>query len=334
MKKIVCMTLVCLMLFSNVCAMNINQAFNQIKKEYPKIVQRLNAGGATDADIINFLEDVSEYLKDKNVTITSENVDALALEAIQKAIYYKENLPVYEALTTEFAAEALYFVANKQLPPSLMPFYNASKKILLESPELWKNSGSNNTGKPSENKQEHTGKFSDLGNVVWAQEAINALVNEGIINGYEDGTFKPEKNITRAEFTKIIVSALGMESYGTMINFTDVNEGDWFYPYIAAAVEYEIVKGYDTGEFRPHDNITREDICVIVYRAMDLSESNIAYAPVINFTDKDDISPYAEVAIARMNEAGIVNGMGDGTFAPKANATRAQAAKIIYSAFR
>ena len=125
----------------------------------------------------------------------------------------------------------------------------------------------------------------------------------------------------------MITVAMSLKSSGSETPFSDVSADDWYAPYAAMAYKEGIVLGDSEGKFNPGDNITREDMVTILYRAMKVTEANMTP----NFNDADEISSYAKSAVAYFGSKGIVNGMGDGSFAPKAGATRAQAARILYN---
>ncbi len=175
--------------------------------------------------------------------------------------------------------------------------------------------------------------FNDLGDVAWAQEAIYALASKGIINGRDEYTFDPNANITRAEYCQILIGAIGKSSEYADSSFADVPTDAWFYHAVAVASQYGIVSGYGDGNFGPYDLITRQDMALMTLRAAQVMNKNLVAATESSFTDADQISDYAQEAVYTLANAGIINGMGDGTFAPIANATRAQAAVIIYSTF-
>ena len=179
---------------------------------------------------------------------------------------------------------------------------------------------------------ENSVRFNDLDNVEWAAEAINALADMNIISGKSDGIFAPEDNITRAEFSKIVVNAFGFADDNAATDaFSDVNENDWYYSSIAAAYNNGIINGYEDGTFGVNDNITRQDMAVIIYRAAE--KAGISFDKVneeVEFDDEDEISDYARDAVTTLQTAGIINGISDTEFAPSMNATRAQAAKMIY----
>ncbi len=184
------------------------------------------------------------------------------------------------------------------------------------------------TDKPTEQKS-----FTDMNQAAWAEQAVNALVGMGIISGYPDGTFQPNKNITRAEFAKIIVLASGQYDKDAKVNFTDVPENAWYYSYVASAYKLGFINGRSETIFDPNSNITRADLCTIVYRFVLSINSEIKPATTqVVFADDAAIPSYAKTAVYALNAAGVVGGMGDNKFAPLQDATRAQSAKIVHGA--
>ncbi|MDY6313673.1 MAG: S-layer homology domain-containing protein, partial [Clostridia bacterium] len=137
--------------------------------------------------------------------------------------------------------------------------------------------------------------------------------------------FDPDRNITRAEFAAIIARALKLSD--KKADYKDVND-EWFAPYVGACSEAGIISGYD-GMFRPNDNITRQEMAVIIVNAYSYLEKAGANGGIDNFTDKAEIADWAKAAVDTASSVGLISGMGDGTFAPSANATRAQAASIV-----
>ncbi|HHV98686.1 MAG TPA: hypothetical protein GXX36_03790 [Clostridiaceae bacterium] len=176
--------------------------------------------------------------------------------------------------------------------------------------------------------------FSDIDSVPWAKEAIETFAAMGVVNGMGDGTFRPHNNVTRAEFTKILMMAFGLIDENAVSSFSDVKEGAWYYKPIASAEKLGIVKGKGDGTFGVNEEILRQDIAVMLYRtAQYLGIDLDGNANEITFTDEADISGYAKEAVAAMQKAGIIKGIGDGSFAPKKLATRAEATVMIYRLF-
>ena len=113
-----------------------------------------------------------------------------------------------------------------------------------------------------------TNSYTDVPADSWFNNAISTLSNMGIIDGYADGSFRPDAPITRAEFTKIAVSFFEYADYVYENTFTDVRSGSWYTQFIAAAVEIGLIEGYPDGTFRPDNYITRAEACTIVNRTL------------------------------------------------------------------
>lgn len=186
-----------------------------------------------------------------------------------------------------------------------------------------------NDSLPSENTNEViTETFHDLNTVSWAKEAICYLADKNVLNGRENGLFYPDDLVTREEFVKMITLALHILDDSAETGFTDVECGRWSYPYIASGVAAAIINGVSEQKFAPEAFITRQDMAVIVFRAAQCMKLELSGTAA--FSDENEISDYAKKAVSHLAGTGIVNGVGNGLFAPKDAVTRAQAAKIIY----
>ena len=169
--------------------------------------------------------------------------------------------------------------------------------------------------------------FHDLDTEHWAYGYIQSLVTKNVLNGMNDTTFEPDSNVTREQFAKILVSSLELLDESAQCSFADVNEDDWYYPYVASAVQAGIIQGYADGTFGVEKNITRQEMAVMVSRA------NLRfpiYEAPIEFADGKHISGWAKEAVQAMQMALIISGFEDSTFRPEDNATRAQAARIVF----
>lgn len=158
----------------------------------------------------------------------------------------------------------------------------------------------------------------------WAENNILELVKAGSINGYEDGTFKPENRITRAEFVSIVVKFLKLNEQGSSNKFTDV-ANHWAKNAIATAAAQGIITGYTDTTFGPDDFITREQMAEIIVRAAHLDK----VAGNTSFTDNAAISDWAQAAVATLTSKGFMNGYEDGTLKPQGLTTRAEASTLI-----
>lgn len=175
-------------------------------------------------------------------------------------------------------------------------------------------------------KEEVKISFNDIDGVLWAKDDIITLCEKGIVSGYGNDEFRPYNEVTRAEFTKLICS-VGIKDGKSEIAFTDVKDSDWFKPYVEKAVALGIIKGAGD-KFMPLSSVTREDAAVIIYRYL---KDKITFSESKTFSDEESISDYAKEAVSALSGEGIINGMGNGNFAPKNTLTRAQAAVLINS---
>lgn len=173
--------------------------------------------------------------------------------------------------------------------------------------------------------------FDDIASVDWAKDAITVLKDKGIINGKGNNKFDPYGNVTRAEFTKMVMGAASLVNSDSKCTFDDVTD-EWAKVYIASAAELGIVTGFENNVFAPSQSISREQGAVIIYRALKLVGALDAGEP-ITFDDAAEFSDYSKEAIEKLSGAKIINGKGNNLFAPLDNLTRAEAAKIIYTAF-
>ena len=190
------------------------------------------------------------------------------------------------------------------------------------------------TYKSQDGGTEVNAPFKDMDDVDWAVPAVTALFTKGIINGKTADEFRPNDNITREEFVKLLIKTFELNVLGNGMNFEDVKEEDWYYAYVRSAYYADIVKGVSETMFGAGQNITRQDIAVMSCRAADVSDVKIAETTQeFIFADESDIAEYANDAVRLMQRGGIINGDENGRFNPEAYATRAEAAKIIYNLF-
>ena len=157
----------------------------------------------------------------------------------------------------------------------------------------------------------------------WAEEYGQRLMKLGIMNGYEDGTFKLNGTITRAEFTKLLVTMRygNYQTYESEI-FVDVSSSAWYYNYICTAYEEKILEENEGEAFRPSDLITREEMVVMIVKSLDLSGGRASFSDV----GKNN-KHYAEICAAV--NSGIITGYEDGTFKPDNTATRGETAAMV-----
>lgn len=182
--------------------------------------------------------------------------------------------------------------------------------------------------KPIDPKPEQSAdKFTDFAKTKysWAFDAVDKLVKEGVIEGKDEETFDPEGTTTNAEFVAMVIRAMGIKTEAA------ASGEHWAKNIIAAAKEKGLLD-YTTS-FESDGKISREEMFTILYKALLASNKTLEKGEVSEFTDAASISDFAKEATGALIKAGIVNGMGDGTVAPKGTATRAQVATVIFRAF-
>ncbi len=166
--------------------------------------------------------------------------------------------------------------------------------------------------------------FADVPPAYWAAGAIGSLAAAGAVQGFRDGTFRPDAPVTRAEFVKMLALTLHLPAVAPGEPFADVPTGAWYAPYVSAAVHAGIVRGTSPTTFGPDASLTREQMGVLLARALRLS----ATVP-LPFADAAQVDTWAVAGIGEAVAAGYLTGFPDGTFRPLAGATRAQAAKVL-----
>lgn len=178
--------------------------------------------------------------------------------------------------------------------------------------------------------------FSDIASVeAWAGREIQVVAAKGAIEGKAAGTFAPQDKVTRAEFAKMLVRALDLDNGSATESFDDVKASDWHAPYVAAAANLKIINGRSASKFDPNATITRAEMATMIARALKVSQgaSDVADANTAlkGFADAGKISASLKAGVAFAASNGIVKGNA-GKFLPNNNATRAEAAVIIYRA--
>lgn len=166
--------------------------------------------------------------------------------------------------------------------------------------------------------------FSDISG-HFAENAIIKLKSAQIVNGYEDGTFRPNSTITRAEFAKMLCSILELSKEGVENIFSDVAKDSWYAESVNLLAATGIVSGYN-GEFMPNKNILRQDAAVMVFKALEYK--GIKAEGEYLFEDSLDISDYAKTAVSALAAEGVLNG-DNGYFYAKNPITRAETAVLL-----
>lgn len=163
----------------------------------------------------------------------------------------------------------------------------------------------------------------------WANHEIKVMAARNIVHGMDGINYNPEGTITKAQFAKVLVCALGLEKDENYSQTFSDTANAWYTGYIETALKVGIISPIEES-FYPNTPITREEMALMIVQALKYKDETKAVASHLIFEDIEELSETSKEAIAIAVENGIIKGMTSTTFAPKANATRAQAAVMIY----
>ncbi|MDQ6419063.1 S-layer homology domain-containing protein [Paenibacillus sp. LHD-117] len=175
-------------------------------------------------------------------------------------------------------------------------------------------------------------KFSDLGRVAWAANAIEALAARGVVEGTSATTFDPGTAISRGEFLAQLIRLLELDAEFTE-NFADVKASSPYYKELGIGRALGIVKGVGGNKFLPDAEISREDVAAIIKRALDQWQNKlpeVSSKSIDDFKDGAKAASYAREGLAYLLSVGLLQGNSNNTLNPKGNLTRAEAAVILY----
>ncbi|QJD85952.1 S-layer homology domain-containing protein [Cohnella herbarum] len=181
--------------------------------------------------------------------------------------------------------------------------------------------------------------FKDVGGTYWAQDEINSMAKLGLVKGYSDNTFKPNKPVTREEFAALIARAfyLDLLEDDKSPTFMDVTNTRWSFSAVEASKEF--LTGYypPSGKafFDPTGKATREDVAVALVKTLNYQPDDLKDERVLDrFYDENEISPNMSSYVALAVENKLINGYSDWTFRPDQAVTRAEAAALLYRAIK
>ena len=181
---------------------------------------------------------------------------------------------------------------------------------------------------------EYDKAFDDVPAGHWAERNIKRLAARQIVKGESPARFAPDRPVTRAEFAVLLARALRLEAPASPDGeaiFADVRADAWYAAELRAVAEAGIIRGRGDGRFAPEEPIAREEMAVMIMRALALmaGPSDGEPAAGLPYRDLAEISEWAREAVAQAHALGIMNGRGGGLFEPKGTATRAESAKVI-----
>ncbi|MFR4068355.1 MAG: S-layer homology domain-containing protein [Oscillospiraceae bacterium] len=172
-------------------------------------------------------------------------------------------------------------------------------------------------------------QFADLTSGSWYYDGVRCALENGLMTGTSARTFAPDRPVTRAMLVTILWRLAG-EPYGRVSPFEDVLPGSWYAQAVSWAYDKGIVTGVTATSFQPGAPVTREQLCAILCRYAALTGKNTAASASLDaFTDRAQVSAYAEASARWALQAGLLTGVGDGRLAPRSGATRAQLAVLL-----
>lgn len=172
-------------------------------------------------------------------------------------------------------------------------------------------------------------QFTDLTSGSWYYDGVRYALENGLMTGTSARTFAPDRPVTRAMLVTILWRLAG-EPYGRVSPFEDVLPGSWYAQAVSWAYDKGIVTGVTATSFQPGAPVTREQLCAILCRYAALTGKNTAASASLDaFTDRAQVSAYAEASVRWALQAGLLTGVGDGRLAPRSGATRAQLAVLL-----
>ncbi|WP_336781401.1 S-layer homology domain-containing protein [Paenibacillus illinoisensis] len=177
--------------------------------------------------------------------------------------------------------------------------------------------------------------FTDIDH-SYAKTEITKLVEQGILTGFSDGTFKPSDAVTRAQLAKIMVGALKLNpDTAEASKFKDIKEDQWYAGYVGALVKSGIAQGTSKDSFSPNKNVTREELAVFFVRAFGWNQQDVtSQTSKPQLFDLDQVSNWAKDSVALAYQSGFIKGLvqKDGTvkFNPSGIADRQALARLAY----
>ena len=173
--------------------------------------------------------------------------------------------------------------------------------------------------------------FTDVDMDAWYHDAVDYAIDNGMMNGVGNNLFAPESNLTRAMLVQVLWNLEGNPEASAITEYSDVASDAWYYNAVQWATAENIVGGYGNGIYGPEDDITREQMALMLYRyaqykGYDTTQNG---ADVQDFADYEDISDWALEGVTWAVNAGLLNGKGNGILDPIGDATRAEVAQIL-----
>ncbi len=185
-------------------------------------------------------------------------------------------------------------------------------------------------------KEPEKKEYVDVSKDSWYKENVDKATSEGMFNGVSDDKFAPEDNVTRGMFVTALARMDKADTKGYANLFDDVSDKAYYSESIAWASVNGIVNGIGNGKFAPEALMTREEMAVMIRNYINVQYNDVHFntelasiSAIETFADDDKISSWAKGAVYSLAEMGLLNGKGNGNFAPQDKVTRAEAATIL-----
>lgn len=287
--------------------LDLDVAYHVFSILYPEFIDDFLKAGVTEEEIRRFLTDVGTELS-KVEDLNDENFETNMKNALVNVLLSGSHNNLQTVMQNLYFDEILEMISTGKLPERFIPLKDTLMACLLDK----------NTLPPL---------FTDVDGGHWAYLFVQDMAIKGIVNGKGNRNFEPESAVTREEFVKMIAAAKGLDLNvdGVANPFSDVSEGQWYYPYVLAAYREGMITGISADTFGTGQKIARQDAAVMLARVLSAKDTNGTEL----FSDDAQISGYAKDSVYALSKLGIIGGMGDGTFQPNGMTTRAQAAKIL-----
>ena len=185
---------------------------------------------------------------------------------------------------------------------------------------------------PSEVSLSDTGRFPDVAPKAWYYNYVTFVAANGLFSGYPDGTFLPDREMTRAEVARVLYAMEKEPDVAFKSSFLDVTAGDWYADAVEWAAANTVVAGYPDGTFRPDRSITRQEFVSMLYRYGQKKGYDVSASKALDLPDRADVAEYAEISFQWAMAEGIISGNQEANgvyLRPRNNTTRAQVAKML-----
>ncbi len=276
---------------------------------------------------------------DETITLRNLNRSAYGdtIKMIKMPYSVKTVSPIYEVVTTENGNELSYDITipmttNVVSNPYKVVGYGYDSVLKEWEPLASIIDTKKGTVKIASNNYsvfmlgEGSPLFYDLTNYEWARSSVEVLAARNTVRGYDDGSYKPEKLVTKAEFITMIVNALQLKGREDLI--MDDTKNKWYEKYMSIALDYKLVEA-TANKVYPERVLNREEMATILANVMKLYPTTEFLAEEVVFSDESSISSWAVSGVSLSQQYGLMNGKGTG-FYPKDSTNRAEAARVIY----